>query len=52
MVLTKKIREMFFSGKPFLLHFTSQGTQVHRDLKINNVQALPITVLFIEDILG
>jgi hypothetical protein len=52
MVLTKKIREVLFSGKPFLLHVTSQGTQVHRDLKSNDIQELPITVSVIEDILG
>jgi len=48
----KKSEKFCFSGKPFLLHVTSQGKRVHRDLKINDVQELPITVLVIKDILG
>jgi len=48
----KKSEKFCFSGKPFLLHVTSQGTQVHRDLKINDIKELPITVLVIENISG
>jgi hypothetical protein len=48
----RNFEKFFFSGKFFLLHVTSQGTQVHRDLKINDIQELPITLLVIEDILG
>jgi len=36
MVLTKKSEKLCFSGKSFLLHVASQGTQ----LKINNIQEL------------
>lgn len=48
----EKSEKFRFSGKPFLLHVTSHGTRVHRDLKIDDVQELPITILVIEDILG
>jgi len=48
----KNLRNSVFSGKPFLLHITSQGIRVHRDLKINDRKELPVTVLVIEDILG
>jgi hypothetical protein len=33
-------------------HTTSQGMQVHHDLKIDGMRKLPITVVVIEEILG
>ena len=48
----EKYEKFCFAGKPFLLRVTSQGTRVHRGLKINDIQELPVTVPVIEDILG
>jgi hypothetical protein len=33
-------RNYVFQAKSFLLHVASQETQVHRDLKINDIQEL------------